>query len=338
MKKLALILVAFLALLSCNNKDKGEQKVILPSSSGRMNEMVVVMKHDLWKGKVGKAIREVFAAEITGLPQPEPLYRIAQIDPSAYSRTFRVARNVIIVKTKNSEKAQLSINKNVHAIPQVVETISANTEETLLLAIKKYKKDLVKAFHDNDLKTVQKRFRKIKYSKIPDLDKNGISIVLPKSYLQIQIQDNFWWYRSDIKEGKHYPMLNFMIYITPLNSEMDLTGQNIISTRDSIAKKYVGGSIDGSFMQTESRAIYAPEMTHTVINNSIAIETRGLWMVEGDFMGGPFLSYTIFDEENNRIITAEGFIYAAGTKKRDFVFEMEAIIKSLKIKNIKISK
>ncbi len=117
-----------------------------------------------------------------------------------------------------------------------------------------------------------------------------------------------------------------------MKSELDLTGQNIISTRDSIGRRYIGGAVEGSYMQTEGRALYAPAMTNTLIDGRVAIETRGLWMVKGDFMGGPFLNYTIFDEKNNRIITAEGFIYGAGVKKRDFVFEMEAIIKSLKLK------
>jgi hypothetical protein len=85
-------------------------------------------------------------------------------------------------------------------------------------------------------------------------------------------------------------------------------------------------------MKTEGRAQFAPVMTNTIVAGNVAIETRGLWMVEGDFMGGPFLNYTIFDEKNNRVITAEGFVYAAGTKKRNYVFEMEAIIKSLELK------
>lgn len=49
-------------------------------------------------------------------------------------------------------------------------------------------------------------------------------------------------------------------------------------------------------------------------------------------MAGPFLNYTILDEANNRLIIVEGFTYAPSIKKRAFVFELEAIAKSLKIK------
>ena len=63
-----------------------------------------------------------------------------------------------------------------------------------------------------------------------------------------------------------------------------------------------------------------------------AFETRGKWEVLNDFMAGPFLNYTVVDKANNRLIVVEGFTYAPSVNKRDFVFELEAIAKSLKIK------
>jgi len=332
-KLLVLLLVLPLLFNSCNSSsDSNGNERIMPSSSGRVNEMVVVMKHDLWKGKVGKEVRKIFEKEIDGLPQPEPQFRVAHIDPSAFNTVFKAARSLLIIKLKNTNKAKLSITKNVYAQPQVIEELSANSEEALLRALRKYKNELVAEFNKQDLKSVQKRYKRIARYDIPNLKESGISIILPISYELVQTTDDFWWYKSNIRVGKHYPTLNFILYITPLNSELDLSGHSIISTRDSISKKYIAGAIDNSYMQTEGRPEYSPIMKNTLVNNKVAIETRGLWMVKGDFMGGPFLSYTIFDEKNNRIITAEGFIYAAGVKKRDYVFEMEAIIKSLKIK------
>ncbi len=49
-------------------------------------------------------------------------------------------------------------------------------------------------------------------------------------------------------------------------------------------------------------------------------------------MGGPFVNYAIEDKINNRYIIAEGFTFAPSVQKRDFMFELEAIIKSLHIK------
>ena len=46
-------------------------------------------------------------------------------------------------------------------------------------------------------------------------------------------------------------------------------------------------------------------------------------------MAGPFLTYIINDKENNRKLILEGFVFAPATKKRDYMFELEAILKSV---------
>jgi hypothetical protein len=48
-------------------------------------------------------------------------------------------------------------------------------------------------------------------------------------------------------------------------------------------------------------------------------------------MAGPFINYVIEDKLNNRLIVAEGFTFAPSIEKRDHVFELEAIIRSIKI-------
>ena len=49
-------------------------------------------------------------------------------------------------------------------------------------------------------------------------------------------------------------------------------------------------------------------------------------------MAGPFLTYLIEDKINNRYLVADGYVYAPSLSKRDLVFELESIIKSIKIK------
>ena len=49
-------------------------------------------------------------------------------------------------------------------------------------------------------------------------------------------------------------------------------------------------------------------------------------------MSGPFINYWIQDTLNNRYLVAEGFVFAPSVQKRDYVFELEAIIQSIGIK------
>ena len=60
-----------------------------------------------------------------------------------------------------------------------------------------------------------------------------------------------------------------------------------------------------------------------------ASESKGLWEVNGCALGGPYINYIIEDKAHNRLLVVEGFLYAPGVAKRDMLFELEAIIKSL---------
>ena len=48
-------------------------------------------------------------------------------------------------------------------------------------------------------------------------------------------------------------------------------------------------------------------------------------------MARPFFNYAIIEKKNNRLLVVEGFTYAPSVNKREFLFELEAIAKSLKI-------
>ena len=56
---------------------------------------------------------------------------------------------------------------------------------------------------------------------------------------------------------------------------------------------------------------------------------RGFWDVEGDFMGGPYVSFTTVDTERNRVFTLDGYVYAPDLKKpskRNYVRGIEHLL------------
>jgi hypothetical protein len=60
-----------------------------------------------------------------------------------------------------------------------------------------------------------------------------------------------------------------------------------------------------------------------------ALETRGLWKVENDFMGGPFVSYSFLSPKDSQIYTIIGYVYNPNKKKRDLLRQMESMIYSI---------
>jgi len=105
--------------------------------------------------------------------------------------------------------------------------------------------------------------------------------------------------------------------------------QNIIRLRDSIGGNHVVVDKGGSFITEEA---FSPFIKKTKFMDFEAFETRGTWEVKNKFMAGPFVNYTVKDTVNNRLLVLEGFVFAPSISKRDYLFELEAIIKTAELK------
>jgi hypothetical protein len=93
----------------------------------------------------------------------------------------------------------------------------------------------------------------------------------------------------------------------------------------------IPGPTDGSYMTTEKRV----DQVYNVIehNKNYASEMRGLWRLEGDFMGGPYISLAELDASNQRVVVAFGYVYAPSKDKRNLLQQVEAMIYSMKFNN-----
>ena len=64
---------------------------------------------------------------------------------------------------------------------------------------------------------------------------------------------------------------------------------------------------------------------------------RGLWMMTGDAMGGPFVSRTLLLQQPGRQgnlvcrhIVVEGFVFAPGKTKRNAIRRLEAVLNTMR--------
>ena len=123
-------------------------------------------------------------------------------------------------------------------------------------------------------------------------------------------------------------ILSFVMYSYPYTSVDNFSLENYIQKRDSVMKKNMPGGKPGQYIQTEKEYI---DITETSYKDRYLQITRGLWYMEGDMMGGPFVSHSVVDEKNNRVIVVEAFVYAAGQKKGKFIRKLEASLYTLKL-------
>ncbi|WP_435135588.1 DUF4837 family protein [Formosa sp. A9] len=326
MRKILFLLSAILVLNSCNN-DKKTAQVILPESSGNINNLSVVIKNELWQGGVGEAIRDVLAAPVDGLPQDEPLFSLSQIPPQVFSGFATKNRTVLKIEKGEHKSPEVKFAKNVFALPQKVVLITGQTDAEIIAELEANKDKIIDAFKNEEIKEKQRRIN-LSPLKIDQLEEAlSLKMKVPSAYRIAKNEGKFFWLRKDITTGTQ----NIMIYELPLQAlkQDDSLVSQIIKIRDSIGQVHIPGPTEGTYMITEQA--YAPYLFHTTINDKPTIETKGIWDVKNAFMSGPFLNYIITDKANNRLVVVEGFTFAPSVEKRDYVFELDAILKSIKL-------
>ncbi|WP_299776510.1 DUF4837 family protein [uncultured Formosa sp.] len=325
MHKILFFVSAFLLVLTgCNG---GKKQKLLSDSSGNLNNLSVVVSNEMWQGKVGEAVRSTMASPVDGLPQDEPLFSLSQIPPQVFSGFVTKNRTVLKIEIGPNKESTVKFAKNVFAIPQKVVVVSGKTEDEVVEQLESNALKIVEAFKSQETKEKQRRI-KLSLLKIDTIENAlGIKMEIPSAYRIAKKDDKFFWLRKDITTGTQ----NIMVYELPLNKlkHNDSLVNQIIKIRDSIGKVHIPGPTEGTFMITEKA--YAPYLFEKTLDNKPAIETKGIWDVKNAFMSGPFINYMIEDKENNRLVVVEGFTFAPSVEKRDYVFELEAILKSIKI-------
>lgn len=319
-KNISILVSLFFILNSCSGNDK----ITLIASSGKVNHILIVIKNSDWDGAVGDALKDIITTPLVGLPQEEYQFSINQIPPKMFNSLFKRTRNIMFVGYDSI--TNFYSNTNVYASPQTTLTILGKSKEDLIKNINSHKNDLISIFKDNDIAVYQKKITKEHHNlkEIETFNNHGFTLKLPLSYKKVEDTGDFLWYRNDRKG-----LLNIVAYEIPINSNYKFNIYNIIKIRDSIGKNYIPGQFEDTYMLTEKK--FKPVTKNVTISEKKAVETRGLWFIKDDFMGGPFISYAIEDKKNSRLIIIEGFSYSPSSKKRDILFELEAILKTVSI-------
>lgn len=329
MKRFLLIIALVSIVVSCGDSKSSKDKVFLSSSSGKLNTVSVVVSNEDWKGSIGESVRDLLATSILGLFPEEPLFGVNQIPIHVFSDYLTKNRTILKIELKKPNG--IAFNTNVYAKPQKVIVVSGQTKQDVIKVLDENSVKILETFKSIELKEKQRYIKKSLYNTREIKENLGLNINFPTSYRVGKTiatkDDKFYWIKKDIPNG----YTNVLLYELPLkaiNKDSNMVAQ-LIKVRDSIGKKYIEGPVEGSYLVTENA--FTPFHKETIVDNKPSIETRGLWEVKNAFMGGPYINYAIEDNINKRWIIVEGFAYAPSVSKRNYMFELEAIIKSIKI-------
>ena len=336
MKKSLFFALLALVMMGCG---KGNER-LLTSATGSIYECLVISNE-----QVKAPVCETMGADMYGLPQMEATFTTTHVTPAQFDDLFKATRNILLVDINANKYTQTKANKSrdVWSKPQAMIRIQAPSEEDFLHYWSENGEAIREWFVRDELAR-QIRFYRANTNKDARarLNKQGYDMLIPEDFMlikneKLKIQndsiDVLWCCNNKGPMRK-----DIVVYSYPYTAQEQFSNEAIINMRNAVLGQIVTAQVEGSHMGTEYK--HFPPVTRNVaalrdtVGGFYAVETRGLWKIlDGEAMGGPFVSLTRLDQVNGRVVTAEAFLYAAGQKKRNAMRQLEAILYTLEMPN-----
>lgn len=323
---------------------------------GEANSVVVVADKDIWEGAIGDTLRYYFSSAYLILPQPEPILDLKHFTPLDLEkdpirkelRTYIYLADMADessetkalmsedigperIRAAKEEKGYGNIRKrdkwalgqlNVYMFGTSKETLIANIKNnysTILNLIKAHDEELIEA-------NVYAGGESVKASNNVS-QSMGIGLKVPFDYYITMEDTNTMWIRKMTKELS----LNLFLHKLPYTDEQQLTYDGFKSLRDTLTKRYITSDIEDSFMLIND--IDLPLYINPIdFNGLYALEAKGIWEMNNDYMGGSFVSYLIHNPTNNELFLLDGFVFAPSKRKRELMQYLEFILNTAEIK------
>jgi len=319
-----LTVTIFLTFTAC----KSDPQPLLPKVTGKPGEVLIVVDQYVWESEIGQFLNSLLTQPFEAIPQEEPIYDPIRISSSGFNNIFKSHRNIILTKiSSRNKKPRIIVQRDIWAKPQLVINIIGPNDSTTVEYLEENQDKLVSLLNQSEINRTIENYKKNQAKGITEQlkMKHNLSISVPMGYELAVDSPGFIWLSHELSDLTQAVLIYYYDYEDPNT----FTPEYLVKKRNEITRKYVPGPVEGSYMITES--IYPADHKEYNRDDRYYIELRGLWKLEKAFMGGPYVSITTLDEKRNRIVTADGFVYAPSHDKRNYVREIEAIIHTLTI-------
>lgn len=350
--KIGFVLCMIALCASACSEEVQKKLAGFPVALSRVNEVIFVMDKPMWDGAVGDSCRAYFASNFPVLPQPEPIFDLKFFTPRMLNAkpVRKEFRSYVFVANLNDESSPTTkmVIKDIGA--EQTRKAKANEKSSIMVGNDKWAKgqqlvylfgsseaDLLKAIAER-YPTAAARIQKYDKGKIDNSvyyqgvdnpimktikDTMGVDIKVPGEYFVALNKGNTIWLRSNTDKVAY----NIMLHKFKYTDTEQFTQKSIKDIRDKLGK-YVSSEAENTYMLTND--VDLPMLLDVVGSEKLyKVKVRGIWEIENDFMGGPFIGYLIHNPETNDLLYVDGFIHAPGEKKRDLIQELDHIISSV---------
>jgi hypothetical protein len=339
-KGLLFFLIFFIIVSTHACQDNGLKSDAL----GGVGEILVMCDATTWQGEIGRSFRKVCSSEQFGLPQPEPYFKLIPVQDlgsNKFQKRHRLILNLRLganyeglpnevalaaQKVLGRGKVYWGSSANPRAFPQREVYLIAKDSADLHGFLIQNGPRVRRQFLIWDKALILDRLSRLTSSDTVMAlirDTVGIQIPhLPGDYRIKLLRPNRVWLSKEIPQGS----MNLFVWRDVISkgsggSSSALSINLIQVARDSVLASGIPGPSPGSHYRTEM--LIQPLWSE---QNS-GLEGRGLWKMEGDFMGGPFVHRAWISHGFS--YHAEAFVYCPNESKRAWLRELEALLSSI---------
>ncbi len=325
---------------------------VLPPAIGSIGQVTVLVDESSWDGMVMDTFVHLYESPYLLLPAPEPIFDVRAYPYEDFVAARRQLRHVIFLgdlSRNNATNDQIrralgeeNVNRAMNdpdyysavatdrwAVGQTVYFVFGNNEEELARNIRRTFPVISRRVMESEQTRVRAKAYLLGTSNtLTDRVRSKFSanLTIPGGFVQVLEEDELLWFRKRVGNTTY----GIFVYEEPYTDSEQLSGHHLKSIRDTLGKRYVQSQIEGAYMQVNDvdlPVIYG----QTKLNGAYAIEARGIWEMEGDFFGGPFISYLVLDESRNRLIFLDGFVLAPGIDKRNLMMELDYVLNTFRL-------
>lgn len=334
-----------------------------PRAVGPEGEITVVMDSTHWTGEPGETLRSNVMPWMETLPVSERYFDIRHVELSERSfGRIKDTKNVIIasaltdstnettfLRRRLSDEAEQAIldgqravvpNPNLWRRSQRIYYVAAATPGDLAQAFRSQGSDIRGTFKEVTLQRMeQEMYETERRTGLEDtlMHRHNFAVNVRHDF-QIAVDtttatEGFVWLRRVLSKTRR----EFFVYYAEDVGPDQITPEWIHAKRDSLTRRHLRGNVQG-FVNIDYRRPLETEQISFL--DRYGFETRGLWFMatpeEGTNElrpvggGGPFVNYTFYDRETDRVYMLDGSIFAPEYDKRSFLRHMEVMARTFR--------
>ena len=318
-----------LALLMAGCHSAENKAIMKKSSSGKTLEVLLSADKGLYTGATKELIDSIFLMPQDGLPQPEPRFSVVTVPVSSLRSTqmFQMHRNIVLCDVREGNDDKVYIHHDHWAEPQVFVDIAASSEQSLQELLRRYAERIVSEIYKAEYRRMAAAFYRDRNVELMHQieDTFGFSLTVGKEFRMAKQADGFAWLMKRTKDFD----LNVLVHVEPYRDQSQFAAEKIYNRLDTTMRRNVPAQAEGSYMGTERRVELQSRVVE-IEGTQYAVETRGQWRTFGDFMGGPFVAYTLLSPDGTQLVELTGFVYCPRFDKRDYLMQVDGICHSIK--------